>query len=429
MSARRVAIDVLARVDDGAYANLVLPARLRRESLDARDRAFVTELVYGTLRNRRLVDSLVTAHLNRPLESLDAPVRAALRVGAYQLLEGVAPHAAVGETVAAVGTKAGGLVNAVLRKVAAARPSYPEGDDVDSVALRTSTPDWMARVLVRDLGARDACAVMEANSKRPVLTLRVRPGVDPDAVAAELSAAGARVEAGRLVASARRVHGGGDPAALGCVRDGRATPQDEASQAVVDVVDPKPGQRIADLAAAPGGKATAMAERGAWVAALDVDPGRARATARAVARLGLERVGVVVGDAAAAPFAALFDTVLLDAPCSGLGVLRRRPDARWRITERDVGELSLLQRRLADAAADLVAPGGRLVYSVCTITEVETRAVDDWLARHRPELAAEPPPGAPWEALGRGARLLPGAAGTDGMYVLSLARPGPTRTA
>ncbi|MFZ4585584.1 MAG: transcription antitermination factor NusB [Acidimicrobiia bacterium] len=426
MSARAVAVAVLARVDDGAFANLALPAELRRSSLDARDRAFVTELVYGTLRNRRLVDSFITPHLSRSMASLDAPVRAGLRIGTYQLLEGIAPHASVSATVDAVQGKGRGLVNAVLRKVADANPAYPEATDVETVALATSHPKWLAQRFAADLGDGDAIAVMRANNERPVVTLRVRPDVDLDATVSELEAEGAHVERGSLVARALRVTGTGDPAGLAVVRDGRASPQDEASQAVVQIIDPQPGERILDLAAAPGGKAAAMAEHGAWVVASDRDEGRAYTMQRNFDRLGLGNVACLVADGTEPPFALTvhgeFDAVLLDAPCSGLGVLRRRPDARWRIQPNDVGALGLIQQHLLASAAELVRPGGRLVYSVCTLTSAETLRVDEWAARFLPNFEADPPPEAPWTPLGRGARLLPSAAGTDGMYVLRLRR-------
>jgi 16S rRNA (cytosine967-C5)-methyltransferase len=228
------------------------------------------------------------------------------------------------------------------------------------------------------------------------------------------------------VSDAVIVRGVGDPGRLAAVRDGRATPQDQGSQAVVNVLAPEPGERIADLAAAPGGKATAIAERvGAdgSVVALDVDAGRVRMIDSARHRIGLPHLFPIVGDARAVPLrAATFDRVLLDAPCSGIGVLRRRPDARWRLQPDTIDELAALQCDLLAAAAPLVRPGGVLVYSVCTLTNEETLGVDDWAAEHLPELRPLPSPGGPWTARGRGALLLPQAAGTDGMFVLSFRR-------
>ena len=433
MTARDVAIEALVRVDDGAYSNLLLPTLLRGSGLEPRDRAFATELVYSTLREQRILDHLLAPLLTRPLGGLDPDVRAALRVGAHQLRAGVAAHAAVGETVTAIGRRnprSKGFVNAVLRRLGASGPPWvlPDGGDIASLAIRTSHPDWIVERLVEDLGSVDATAVLASDNRVPAVTLRVNPlRTDPAVLADELRAAGIGVERGVLLGDALVVTGVGDLAALPAVAEGRATPQDQASQAVVAALDPRPGERVLEIAAAPGGKTTAIAERlGAGPSAgavigLDLNPGRVARIAEAAARLGLERLHPLVADGLALPFRpGSFDRVLLDAPCSGLGVLRRRPEARWRL-EPDAPELlAALQRDLLRAAATALRPGGVLVYSVCTLTAIETLGVDEWAAAELPGLVAVPPPGAPWQPLGRGARLLPGVADTDGMFVLRL---------
>jgi 16S rRNA (cytosine967-C5)-methyltransferase len=196
-----------------------------------------------------------------------------------------------------------------------------------------------------------------------------------------------------------------------------------ASQGVGELVGGRTGDIVVDLCAAPGGKATLIAGTGALVAAADVQEQRARLVAENARRVKASSVMTVVADGRRAPFRpAVADGVLVDAPCSGLGVLRRRPDARWRIGPGDVTDLAQLQRELLDEGVALVAPGGLLVYSVCTLTRAETVDIDDWLAITHPGLEALPPPDAPWEPLGRGALLLPQAADTDGMYVLRLTR-------
>lgn len=367
-SARRVALRALRRIDgDDAYANLALRAELDRSELDTRDRAFVTDVVYGVTRLRRRLDHAVDRFLLRPV---DADVRAALRLGAYQLLELDTPaHAAVSETVSAVPAKVRGLVNAVLRKVATAPV-----DRWPDEATRLSYPEWIVDRLRADLGDADAVAALEEMNRPARATER------PDGYV-----------------------------------------QDLASQWVAELVDVRAGDRVADVAAAPGGKATAMAEAGAWVVASDVRAGRAGLVAANAARLGLGsgRLAVLVADAAQPPYVpASFDRVLLDAPCSGLGTLRRRADARWRIDADAVERLGALQRSLLAAACDLVRPGGTLTYSVCTLTEAEgprVAATVGW-----PVLA---PPGAPWRPWGSGAVLLPQAAGTDGMFVARWTRP------
>lgn len=360
------------RIDaEGAYANLVVPAVLDRSGLDRRDRAFVTDLVYGTTRMRRACDWLVDRFLPDP-ERLDPEGRAWLRLGAFQLAFLDTPaHAAVGATVEAAPRRLKGLVNAVLRKVAASRPvSWPDE------AVRLSEPDWIVERLERDLGPEDARAAMEAMNLPAEVTTR------PDGYV-----------------------------------------QDRASQWVAEAVGAVEGDLVLDVCAAPGGKATLLAGQGATVVAADVRPSRVGLVAANAARLGADSLAAVCADGVRPPFrAGSFDRVLLDAPCSGLGALRRRPDARWRVAAADVEGLAALQRRLVDRSAELVRPGGVLVYSVCTLTAAESLEVDDHLRVAWPELEALEPPPAPWRPHGRGALLLPQDAGTDGMFLLRLRR-------
>lgn len=358
---RTVALRALTRIEDGgAYANLVLRGELDRSRLDQRDRGFVTDLVYGTTRMRRACDFLVDRFLLRPVT---ADVRRILRLGAYQLhFADVAPHAGVGETVALAPVKVRGLVNAVLRRVADSTVEWP--DD----ATRLSYPDWIVARLMHDLGHDDALAALTQMNEPAEVTWR---------------------------------------------DDGYA--QDLASQWVASLVGARDGDRVLDLCAAPGGKASAM---DGVVIAADV-----RRTRVAFMRgNGLTRVLVSDGRRPALREHS-FDRVLVDAPCSGLGALRRRPDARWRIEESDVERLAQLQIELVDAALGLLRPGGVLTYSVCTLTRAESLGVDEHLDAHHPTLAVLDPPGAPWQPWGRGALLLPHSEGTDGMAVLQVASP------
>jgi 16S rRNA (cytosine967-C5)-methyltransferase len=431
--ARALAIEALVRVESGGYSNLVLPGLLRDSGLDGRDRGLVTDLVYGTLRHQGQADHLLALASHRPLPELDPPVRAALRLGAYQLISGTPAHAAVSVTVGALAgwqspgsvRKAAPYANAVLRRVAERGPDWPwpAGDDPDAVAVRTSHPRWIVDLLRRDLG-EDAEAVLASANEAPPVTLRPNPRrTTPEALAAELPDAAA----GRLVPAALLVRGVGDLARLPAVAEGRATPQDQASQAVAAAVGARPGERILDMAAAPGGKATAIAEAmgdDGLVVAADLRPGRAARVGDAARRLGLTSVQVVVADGRHLPLAeggaGLFDRVLLDAPCSGLGVLRRRPEARWRTGPAGIGVAAALQRELFAAAVARLRPGGLLAYSVCTLTREETVDIDAWAAIAFPGLTAEPAAGPPWRRHGRGALLLPTAAGTDGMFLLLL---------
>jgi 16S rRNA (cytosine967-C5)-methyltransferase len=363
--ARKVALDALERIEShGAYANLVLPKLLARSGLSDRDRRFVTDLVYGTTRMRRACDALVDRFLTRPPVER---VRSALRLGAYQLaFGGVPPHAAVAETVAVTPRPARGLVNAVLRRVADNPPEWP------SEAVRLSVPDWVLHRLAADLGPERAIAALEAMNRPAEVTER---------------------------------------------DDGYV--QDRASQQVAASVGAEPGELVLDLCAAPGGKATALAAAGAHVVAADVRERRVgliRDNIRRVVTGDAGTVALVAADGTRPPWRpGSFDRVLVDAPCSGLGTLRRRADLRWRVDEPSVARLAELQRRLVTAAADLVRPGGVLVYSVCTLTAAETLDVDAWLQKERPDLRPLDPPGAPWEPWGSGAVLLPQSEGTDGM--------------
>jgi 16S rRNA (cytosine967-C5)-methyltransferase len=428
VNSRELAFAALVRVEDGAYSNLVLPKLLRDSGLDERDRAFVTDLVYGTIRRQRALDHLLGMTADRSVDALDPGTRVALRLGAYQLLRDVPAHAAVGETVAVAPRRARTYVNAVLRAVARLGPPWPwpPGDGAGALAVRLSYPDWMVDELVAGYGPADARAAMEISNEPPPVALRVNPHrAGTEQVADELRAAGAEVTGGALVEGALLVRGIGDPARVPVVAEGRATPQDEASQAVVEVVDPHPGETVVDVAAAPGGKATAIGERigTGRVVACDVQPARIRLVTAARDRLGLERVFPVVADSRELPVRdGSADRVLVDAPCSGLGVLRRRAELRWRIRPEEVPRLTELQQGLMRAAARAVRPGGVVVYSVCTLTGPETAGVDAWAERELRELVADPPPGPPWRRWGRGSLLLPHDAGTDGMYVLRLRR-------
>lgn len=377
-TARGVAIALLVEAEAGARANEVLPRMLAGSGLDKRDRAFATELAYGTLRMMRACDWLVGQFARGDLEPL---VRAAARAGAYQLAFMRVPvYAAVSATVAEGPERARPLLNAVLRRVAElagnGEPRWPDP------ATKLSYPDWVVRRLAEDLGTDRARAALEQMNEAAVANAR------EDGYVQDLGSQAVAEHAAELV-----------PAASG---------------------------PVLDMCAAPGGKATWLAHGASFVVAADLSPARASVVADNVGRLGLGNVGIVVADGTAPPFRPeSFGTVLVDAPCSGLGVLRRRPDARWRVRPEDVGRLASLQRRLLAGAAPLVAPGGVLVYSVCTLTRAETVEVGAWLVERCSAddgWDAEAPPGGPWEPAGPGAMLLPQAAGTDGMYLLALRR-------
>jgi 16S rRNA (cytosine967-C5)-methyltransferase len=418
---RHLACDALVRIEDGAYSHVIVPAMLRGSSLSMRDRAFVTELVYGTLRSRRRLDAMLAPHGRRKIESLDPGVRAALRIGAHQLVVGVPAHAAVAETVEASPSRARGYVNAVLRSLSSAGPPWPEPT---SPAVALSYPDWLVEQLTADLGTDDAFAVLAASNESSAVALRPNlRRTTSEALAGELRATGAQVEPGRLLPDSVVVRGAGDLGALSAVSEGRATPQDQASQAVIAYAAPAAGMRVLDVAAAPGGKATAAAERtgdDGLVVALDVDAGRLRLVREAAHRLGLTHLVTAQADARSLPVAkAAFDMVVVDAPCSGLGALRRRPDLRWRIEQSALEPLADLQVAIVIEAAGAVRPDGVLVYSVCTPTAIETTGVAARVLEALPWFRVLPPPPG-WRPHGPGGLILPQDAGTDGMFVLGL---------
>lgn len=386
-----------------AYANLVLPPLLRERRITGRDAGFATELAYGTLRLRGRYDAVIEQCAGRPLAQIDPPVLDALRLGAHQLLGmRVPPHAAVSETVALVREQVGAgpaqFTNAVLRAVSresldtwlsrigdAADPA--ESDPVARLSVQESHPGWVTRALREALvghgrSADELAALLAADNESPRVTLVARPGlVDPADLRA---AAGPEATPGRWAPTAVTLSGGGDPAGLAAVRSGRAGVQDEGSQlvalALAEVALDGSDARWLDLCAGPGGKAALLAalahERGARLVANEVQPHRARLVRQALAAVPDEAVEQVrVGDGReigeAEPGG--YDRVLLDAPCTGLGALRRRPESRWRRTPADLAALGVLQRDLLASALRAVRPGGVVAYVTCSPHLAETR--------------------------------------------------------
>jgi 16S rRNA (cytosine967-C5)-methyltransferase len=391
---------VLDRVESArAYADLALHAALQDDRLSARDRAFATELVYGTLRWRGRLDFALGACCDRPLGELEPVVRTLLRLGAYQLLflAPVPPRAAIDESVRcaqAMGwARASGLVNAVLRQLARRRAAlaFPElaSDPLAHLVHALSLPEWIARRWLDSVGAEEAAALARAANETPPLTARVNPlATTREQLLAELAPRWPEARLARHAPLGLSL-GHGDPGNDPAFREGRFTIQDEASQLVVEMLAPQPGEAVLDLCAAPGAKTTAIAERiGAQglVVACDRNARRLELVGRAARRLGLGNVRLAHADGTQplpplprAPFA----RVLVDAPCSGLGTLRRNPDARWRLRPEDPAALAPTQRALLECAARAVMPGGALVYSTCTLLAEENEAViGSFLAAH-----------------------------------------------
>ena len=409
--ARRTAFAVLRRVfEDGAYADRAF--RSESAPLDDRDRALARRLAYGSVQRVRTLDHAIEALGRRPVRKLDPPVRAALRLGAYQLafLDGVPRYAAVNESVELVRgaglERAVSFANAVLRRLAdgarALCEALPE-HTAKEAALRHSYPDWVAETWWRELGPEDARALMVAQNDEPETAVRLVRGT---------------------------ITGSEDPLIPGAwvvdrvdeqaLAEGRIWPQSRGSQLVGHAVGSREGERTLDLCAAPGGKATMLAGE---VVAVEVDEARAAQLEKSARRLGASNVRVVHADARELPSELHgFDRALVDAPCSGLGVLDSRPDLRWRAEP-----LPELQGELLRAAIERVRPGGTVVYSTCTVNAAENEEiVDHAVAEGLVELDASL--GDEWPSFRHRSRpellqTLPHVHGTSGFFVARLTRP------
>ena len=424
---RRAALDVLTavRVED-AYANLVLPQVLRKHRLEGRDAGLATELASGAIRMQGLYDPIIDACLSKP--RLQAPVRDVLRLGTHQLLSMRVPdHAAISTSVdlvrASVGQGPAGLVNAVLRKISTrdlagwvARVAPDRGSDLHGhLAAAHSHPLWIVEALADALGSDDELeSLLAADNAAPRVTLVARPGL---AEVDELEAAGGT----RTTLSPYGVVlDGGDPAGVPAVAEGRAGVQDEGSQLVALAMTEAPlvgrDERWLDLCAGPGGKAALLAalaaQRGATLVAHERQPHRASLVTSALRAVPDGIVHVVVGDGTRPAWVpGTFDRVLVDAPCSGLGALRRRPESRWRRAPRDVDELVGLQQVLLDVALESLRPGGVVVYATCSPVLAETTEVVAAVLGRRDDT----------DEIDR-FQLWPHREGTDAMFAVTLRR-------
>ena len=395
---RSIAYEVLSAVDEKeAFADRALDGRLRKNvALQDRDRRLVTELVYGTLRRRGSLDRCLQPSLRMPIERLDPEVLRILRLGAYQilLLDRVPDHAAVNESVNLANRYgprgSGGLVNAALRALCRAKA---EAKGIPSTNARDSEadfPEWLARIWSKELGKERTGALMGAMLSAPQTVLRTNTlKTDRVRLIDRLSGEGYEAEPVDELPLAVRLPEGGDIQKTECYRQGWCIQQDSGSQLIVEILDPRPGERVLDLCAAPGIKTTHIAEKmenQGLIVALDSNPVRLRELVK-----GCRRMGVTVGQPVCAdasgprlPLGDRFacDRILVDAPCSGLGILRRNPEKKWRPAP-DFATLSSLQESLIRTAAALVRPGGVLVYSTCTVHREENEAiVERFLAEH-----------------------------------------------
>lgn len=456
---RRMALRVLTEVEArGAYADVALaraaPALDPGDDLRrARERAFAEELAYGVLRRLLTIDHVLAHYLRSPLSELPVPVRNILRLGAYELLFAeTEAYAAVSQEVSLArryghtGTVA--LVNAVLRGISRERDAILRGervpfpslaeDPVQAISLRHSCPPWLVQRWLDRLGVEEAEALAGSLSQVPPLLARCNLArVQPETLLARLQEEGVEVRPARYLPECFQIASCPSPAVrLPSFQEGWFSFQDEGSALVVHVLSPQPGDMVIDACSAPGTKTAQILERmggKGQVLAVDVHPYRLRLVEEGCRRLGLQGLQTLLGDArhlaaaVEARWGHLVEKVLVDVPCSGIGALARRPDLRWHRQESDLAALAALQREILQGAAEVVGPGGTLVYSTCTTEPEENQQVVDWfLATHpdfEPEnLAPYLPAGLRGEEQDHSLQLWPHRHGTDGFFISRLRR-------
>ena len=438
MSARDTALRVLsAGRTASAWADASLKAQLRRDGLTGADAALATRIVYGVLQNRALLDFYLGAYCSQKLSRLQPPLADILRIGAYQILflDKVPDRAAVNESVELAKKNgrgaASGLVNAVLRKLSlnkAQLPAIPERDEVQALSIRYSHPKWLVRRLLALLGREEAESFLAADNAVAPLTVQVNTlRTTAAALTARLADAGVTAAAHPWVPDCLELTGSGDLTELDAFREGLFFVQDPAAKLVSLIAAPQKGGRVIDVCAAPGGKsfgaAVAMGDEGE-ILACDLHENKLKRIEEGAARLGLKSIQTFAADGTVfrPEWADSADTVLVDAPCSGLGIIRKKPDVRYKSPD-DLFTLTVAQAAILENAARYVRPGGVLLYSTCTILPEENgQVVDGFLAGHpdfsRETFALPAPVGEqPGELT-----LWPHRHGTDGFYICRLRR-------
>lgn len=439
---------MLTRVEqDKAYSNLLLHQTLAKHRLERQDAALATELVYGTIQRLNTIDYFLSGFVAKGLERLQPWVRSLLRLSFYQLhyLQRIPPHAAVNEAVELAKRRGhpgiSGMVNGVLRNVLRRKEELclpAELPPVRRIALEHSHPEWMVERWLRRYGEAETARMCAANNEPPQIGLRVnRLRSDRGGLLEKLRSAGFAAEPSPLAPAGLIVAGGGNPALTSWYAAGEFSIQDESSMLVAEAVAPEPGMTVLDCCAAPGGKTTHLAElmqdRGA-VCACDVHEHKEKLVREQAERLGLSCIRTLVGDArhlAERYAAASFDRILLDAPCSGLGVIRRKPDLKWAKREGEIAAIARVQRDILDAVHPLLKPGGVLVYSTCTVEPEENEEqIRAFLERNRQFSPAPFPDGILPEGWAKEAgrsgalQLLPHHFRSDGFFIARLVKRG-----
>lgn len=442
--AREAALKILYEINEkGAYSNIALNKHFSFHDLSGRDRAFITELVYGVVRWKLTLDRTIAACSDIKMEKLSPWIRNILRLGTYQLLylDKVPPSAAVNESVTLArryghGASAG-YVNAVLRNIAGGggKDIVPDraADPAGYLSVRYSYPKWIAVKFTELFGEEFAEGLLEAGNGVPELTVRANTlRTSAKGLIEALGKDGVEALPGKYAEEAVIIKSQVSVAELEAFRNGLFQVQDEASMLPALALAPQPGEKVLDACSAPGGKATHMAQlmqnRG-LITAMDIHDHKLRLVEEAAARLGINIIRTELHDAAVPVpgHEGTYDRVLLDAPCSGLGIIRRKPDIKWAKESRDIGSITALQRRLMDSVSKAVRPGGVLVYSTCTLLPEENECiVRDFLDGndefYEDDIAPFLPPGLAKHANGGMLQVFPNRDGIDGFFIARLAR-------
>ena len=437
-SARATALRVLVSCrNNGAWADAALKAQISRDGLSGPDAALCSRIVYGVMQNRMLLDFYIGAYCTQKPDHLQPPLLEILRIGAYQIiyLDKIPDSAAVNTSVElaklAKRGQASGLVNAVLRKLSQnkkALPPVPERDDVQRLSIQYSHPKWFVKRLVSLLGREEAERFLACDNQIAPITVQVNPlKTTLEALTEELQQAGISAQPHSWVPDCLELSGTGDLAALPSFREGKFLVQDPAARLVSLIAGIRPGQKVLDVCAAPGGKslsaAFAMAGNGSIVAC-DLHENKLKRIQESADRLGVNIITAQAADGRVfrPEWEASFDTVLVDAPCSGLGIIRKKPDTRYKKAD-DLFTLPVVQAAILDNAARYVRPGGTLVYSTCTILPEENEQVTEAFLAEHADFGLEPfelplPVGKSDGSL----TLWPQRHDTDGFYICRMTR-------
>lgn len=436
-NARDTALRVLVRCRTaGAWADAALAAQLRRDGLSGPEAALCSRIVYGVMQNRLLLDFYLGAYCSQKVDHLQPPLLEILRIGAYQILflDKIPHSAAVNQAVEQAKdngrAKAAGLVNAVLRQLSRNKghlPKIPDQDALHSLSIRYSHPKWLVKRLQAILGSETEACLAADNAPAP-LTIQVNPlKTTAEELTAELEASGVTVRPHPWVSGCLELDHAGDLTALAPFRAGKFLVQDPAARLVSQIAGVGPGMRVLDVCAAPGGKsfsaAFAMEDQGE-ILACDLHENKLKRIREGAERLGLACIQTTAADGRVfrPEWEAAFDVVLVDAPCSGLGIIRKKPDVRYKKPD-DLFALPVIQRAILDNAARYVKPGGTLVYSTCTILPEENEGVSDSFLAEHPDFGRTPfaLPDPVGETEGQ-VTLWPHRHGTDGFYICRMTR-------